>query len=416
MRDTSFSICKAIAIILVVLSHAGAPSWINHWIFQFHVPIFFICAGYFFNTKYLHEEGTFLAHRIKGLYVPFVKWSLVLLCLHNLLFPLGILSETYGNAAGGVLHPYSWHEFSQRLWSILFNMSGYDEFLGGTFWFFRALLVSSILFLVLFKLFQRLRIARSKSEVAWMIMGCSLLFALWQVLGGLRVTGLAQGGYREFMGLYLMSVGFIFKEQRSLIPLNYITALICLAVTVLGACFFPTSMGFRADFQQFAGFLLPSVAGFFFIYYLSTKIDLLKGGIIKRALVYIGDHTLYIFAFHLFAFKIVSAIKVAVYGLPWEQIGNHTVVNAYRDDYFCWLYLLAGVSVPLLVRHVYLRAAKTFDLSLKNCLRVGFKWFLLALIYLVRGVIVFCRAIHSGFKGFIQGMRDIIQASNPKDE
>ncbi len=416
MRDSSFSICKAIAIIFVVLSHAGAPGWINHWIFQFHVPIFFICAGYFFNTKYLNDERTFLAHRIKGLYIPFVKWSLVFLCLHNLFFPLGILSETYGNAAGGVLHPYSWHDFSQRLWSILFNMSGYDEFLGGTFWFFRALLVASILFLVLFKIFQHLRIARSKSEVAWIIMGCALIFAMWQVLGGLRVTGLAQGGYREFMGLYLMSVGFVFKEQREKFALNGLTALICLGITVLGAHYFPTSMGYKATFAQFAGFLLPSVAGFFFIYYISTLLNRMKIGFLKKGLVYIGDHTLYIFAFHLFAFKIVSAIKVITYGLPWQQVGSHTVVNAYPNDGFCWLYLIVGVSVPLLVRHTYLHAAKSFDLSLKNCLRISFKWFLLSIIYLIRGIRYLTRAICKGVRDFIKGMKDILQAANPKDE
>lgn len=415
MRDTSFSICKAIAIIFVVLSHAGAPAWINHWIFQFHVPIFFICAGYFFNVKYLDDEKTFIAHRVKGLYIPFVKWSLVLLCLHNLLYPLGILSETYGNAAGGVLHPYSWHDFSQRLWSILFNMSGYDEFLGGSFWFFRALLVSSLLFLILFKVFRYLRIARSDAEIAWLIMGCALIFALWQVLGGLRVTGLAQGGYRELMGLYLMSAGFIYKENRKRMPLNIITFLICLGVTALGARYFPSSMGYRADFSQFVSFLLPSVAGFFVIYYLSVLLDR-AGGFVKKGLAYIGDHTLYIFAFHLFAFKIVSAIKVWTYDLPWQQIGCHTVIHAYPNDGFCWLYLFVGVSVPLLVRHIYLHAASKFDLSLKNCARLAFKWLLLSLIFLARGIKWLVRTLYAGGKGFVKGIREIIQASNPKDE
>ena len=43
-------------------------------------------------------------------------------------------------------------------------------------------------------------------------------------------------------------------------------------------------------------------------------------------LVYIGDRTLYIFAFHLVAFKLVSALKVAFYGLPWQAVGGHPTV------------------------------------------------------------------------------------------
>ena len=48
-------------------------------------------------------------------------------------------------------HPYDWTTAMQNLWSIVFNMSGYDVFLAGAFWFFRALFLSSIAFLLLFK-------------------------------------------------------------------------------------------------------------------------------------------------------------------------------------------------------------------------------------------------------------------------
>ena len=155
MRDPKFSILKALAIMLVVLSHAGISGWLFNFVFIFHVPAFFLCAGYFFNTRYLTDERTFVMHRVKKLYVPFLKWSVVLLLLHNVFFWCGLLSEQFGNAQGGVTHPYSLHQMGQHLWSIVFNMSGYDQFLGGTFWFFRALLLASIGFLILFKLLRR---------------------------------------------------------------------------------------------------------------------------------------------------------------------------------------------------------------------------------------------------------------------
>ena len=147
-RDRTFSILKALAILLVVTAHAAAPTYVSRFAYMVSVPAFFVCAGYFFRPDYLERKSTFVVRRVRRLYFPFVKWSLLFLLLHNLLFPLGLLSETYGNAAGGVTHPYDWHTAMQNLWSIVFNMSGYDVFLAGAFWFFRALLLASIAFLV----------------------------------------------------------------------------------------------------------------------------------------------------------------------------------------------------------------------------------------------------------------------------
>ena len=151
-RNNVISICKGIAIILMVMGHAEPPTLISNFIYIFHMPLFFITAGYFFSRKYLDDPWSFCVKRFKGLYVPFLKWSLVFLVLHNLWFDLGILNEQYGNWTGGVTHPYTWRQFFQRLFMIVTSMSGYDEFMAGAFWFFRGLLVASILFLVIYKI------------------------------------------------------------------------------------------------------------------------------------------------------------------------------------------------------------------------------------------------------------------------
>ena len=144
-RDTTISIAKGIAIILMVIAHAEAPGWLCKFIFEFHMPLFFITAGYFFSTKYLHDEATFVKKRIKGLYIPFVKWAVFFLIIHNWMFDIGLLNEVYGNESGGVLHPWSWHQMQQNMWNIFTAMGGYDAFLCGAFWFFRGLFVASII-------------------------------------------------------------------------------------------------------------------------------------------------------------------------------------------------------------------------------------------------------------------------------
>ena len=48
------------------------------------------------------------------------------------------------------------------------------------------------------------------------------------------------------------------------------------------------------------------------------------------------------------AFKIVTAIKIAYYGLDWGQMGTHMVVHEHStDDAFFLLYTVVGVVVPL---------------------------------------------------------------------
>lgn len=415
MRDKAFTITKAIAIILVVLSHAGAPSWVNHFIYQFHVPVFFICAGYFFNLRYLDDTRTYVTHRIKGLYLPFLRWSLLFLLLHNLLFFIGLLSEQYGNPEGGVLHPYSWGEFSQRLWSITFNMSGYDEFLGGTFWFFRALLLSSLAFLVLFKLIRHLRPAESEEHVAGIILGIAILLGLWQTGGELRITGVAQSGYREITGVALMSIGFLIHRYRETIPWRWYVGIGGAALCALGAWAYPVSMGWKGTPGSFLMLLPMSVAGFSAIYYLSQKVEQM-GGIIARGLCYIGDRTLYVFAFHLAAFKLVSIIKVAVYGLPWEAVGGHTVVNFHRDDAFWVFYLLVGVSVPLAWQAGYRRLATRYDFSLPGCLRGLLKFSIVIIRLTVIGIKCFGVWLWKTIRGSVAAAKEIINASNPKDE
>ena len=116
---------------MMCVGHTECYWLIINFIYLFHMPLFFIAAGYFFSKKYEQDPWLFCKKRFKGLYVPFVKWSLLFLVLHNLMFKIGILNEQYGNWENGVTHPYSLHDFCQRLVHIVFSMGGYDEFLAG---------------------------------------------------------------------------------------------------------------------------------------------------------------------------------------------------------------------------------------------------------------------------------------------
>lgn len=416
MRETKFSILKAIAIICVVLSHAGISGWLFNFVFIFHVPIFFICAGYFFNTKYLTDERTYIVHRFKGLYLPFVRWSLFFLLIHNVLFPLGILSETYGNAGGGVTHPYTWQQFSQHAWSIVSNMSGYDQFLCGAFWFFRALLLASIGFLLMFKLLNRSAQLRDYKHTAWGVLFITLLLITWKTTTHLNLTGVAQGGYRELMGMAFMTAGFLLKQYEVCDKLNWKTALTSGTILLLASCFFPSSMVWNPNFTQFISLPLPAIVAFVMFTYISAWIDR-HPGLIKRTFAYIGEHTLYIFAFHLVAFKVVSALKVWFYDLPWEAVGGHPVVITPANNWI-WviLYLAAGVILPLFWLKSYRKFAPKIDLNQTLVIHYVIFGSKFLLRYLVIGLHLLFVILKNLFKALKKGIKDILAASSTKDE
>ena len=361
-RDTTISIAKGIAIILMVIAHAEAPGWLCKFIFEFHMPLFFITAGYFFSTKYLHDEATFVKKRIKGLYIPFVKWAVFFLIIHNWMFDIGLLNEVYGNESGGVLHPWSWHQMQQNLWNIFTAMGGYDAFLCGAFWFFRGLFVASILYLIIYKVLDTIisrtprisRIPRISSSIPYLICLIMLLLCGWKTCEGLKVINLVQGGYRDMMGCFFFGIGFIFRQfaerYRNLISHYYTSVWITIIfaiVVFLFSKYLTANMNWRSSFQQFLSLPLPAILGFLMTYNISGWIDIYDNRF-KQSLVYIGDHTLNIFIFHIVSYKVVSLIKIWYYGLDIRQIGCHMVIHDYsQQDYFWILYTIAGVGLPI---------------------------------------------------------------------
>ena len=354
-RDTTISIAKGIAIILMVIAHAEAPGWLCKFIFEFHMPLFFITAGFFFSTKYLHDEATFVKKRIKGLYVPFVKWAVFFLIIHNWMFDIGILNEVYGNEQGGVLHPWSAHQIQQNLWNIFTAMAGYDAFLCGAFWFFRVVFVASILYLIIYKVVDYALPQRGEKTTPYLICLIMLLLCGWKTWEGLKVINLVQGGYRDMMGCFFFGIGFIFRQYA--VGYRQITSRHSIAIPVtilfgvivwLFSKYLTANMNWRSTFQQFLSLPVPAILGFLMTYNISRWIDTCKGWG-KRFLVYTGDHTLNIFIFHIISYKVVSLIKIWYYGLDIRQIGCHMVIHDYsQQDYFWILYTIAGVGIPLL--------------------------------------------------------------------
>lgn len=350
------------------MGHAGCPGPVSAFLYEFHMPLFFITAGYFFSLKYLDDEASFIKKRIKGLYLPFLKWSAFFLIIHNWMFDLGILNELYGNADGGVTHPYSWHQTQQNLWTMVTAMGGYDQFLNGAFWFFRGLFVASILYLIMFKALDITanRIGKkSWRNIVIPVLVCALALCLgaWKTGEGLRVINMIQGGYREIMGTFFFGCGFIFRQLQSWYKANLMQTAVFAAVTLVFSRYASSGMAWNSTFEQFLKLPVPAVCGFLMTYNISTWLNRHEGWA-KRFLVFCGDNTLSVLVFHIISFKVISLLKIWYYGLDIKQIGCHMVIHEHAStDCFWILYTIAGVGIPLAWTY-YARIISSYTRSL----------------------------------------------------
>lgn len=348
-RNDSIDIAKGFAIILVVLGHAGMPGVLNRSIYLFHMPLFFITAGYFFSPSVVQDPWSFIVKRFKGLYLPFVKWSIFLLLIHNLLFDVGILNEVYGNWAGGVTHPYTTHQFCQRFISIVFSMAGYDEFLGGAFWFFRGLLVASIAFLIAYILIDKITFLRQRPVlIAVAVCLSALMLGVWRQAEGWSIKTLTQGGYRDIMGTFFFGIGFLYRQYENRIGHSLWLSLLGFGI-VLGAAFLGCGgMNISPRVRDVFSLALTGFAGWIMTYNISYYLNKRwhKSWLWSARL---GQLSLYIFIWHVSAFKAVSLIKIWWYGLDIRQIGCHMVIHEHAAEDIFWLfYTVAGVCLPVI--------------------------------------------------------------------
>lgn len=344
-RNTVISICKGIAIILMVAGHAEAPELITNFIYTFHMPLFFMAAGYFFSRKYLDDPWQFISKRIKGLYFPFVKWSLLFLLLHNVWFHFGILNEEFGNWTGGVTHPYTLKAAATRFMLILTSMSGYDEFMAGAFWFFRGLLVASVVFLLLYR-FTDSRLRLSPTASVAIICAAMIAVTALRIHFGIKLI-YPNGGWRETWGIFFFGAGTLFRTYEQRVPRNAAVTALCFCLICAAAVMHFSGMNNGGKMQDILTLPLTGICGFVMTYNIASAIDSRETAV-RRLLIFIGDNTLYIFIFHIISFKAVSLLKIWWYDLPFAQIGCHMVIHHNHTDIFWVLYTIAGVAIPLL--------------------------------------------------------------------
>lgn len=324
-HDISISVVKGLLITLMVVGHSGAPEKLTKFIYTFHMPCFFFISGLLFNDKYLNDVKSFITRKIKGLYVPFVKWSLIFLLLHNVFEALNLYSTHY-----------TIHDFKIKIFKI-FTLTGSEQLLGG-FWFLKELLYASIITILFIKLITYLGAKLNRTSL---LLSC-IFFVAIAYLASIAPFKIPTISSKTLLATAYFIAGYTFKEMNLNVKKPLSIGILGYVVVIIVSLFFKADIDAKGP-AIFTYFFI-SIIGSISTIYLSKHIC----GKTTHIMDFIGKNTLNILIFHFISFKIVSLGFIMAKGNPFERLSEFPVLT--QSNNFIWiLYTIMGVIVPLLI-------------------------------------------------------------------
>ena len=215
-------------------------------------------------------------------------------------------------------------------------MTGVDDLLGA-YWFLKSLFWASIISFCTF--------AVLKNE--W-IAAIFLLFLTCYASYFDFVLPLIQVGETEFYGALFISLGRLFK-RKYLSFMNSPWLLLGLPILFIVAYFKPVWGMTDVSYISIIPKTVIALIGICFCFYVAKILP----SSIKHWLAYVGDNTMPIVTFHFLSFKLVSLIIVLFNGLSVVHLSEFPVMAGYSASGWWVIYLLVGVSLPLLANWGY---------------------------------------------------------------
>lgn len=334
-RDNSVTIAKALAIMLMVLQHSGCPVWLNHYVRIFIMPLFFFMSGYCFKTAYLDDFKSFMKRRIKGIYWPIFKWSIVFVLLHNIFYFFNI----YNGQFGAITKIYNLSDYFYKLIQNVVLIKNFEPLLGG-YWFMNSLLWGSLFFFVVLKLLKNV-------FVGGVIL---LLLTFFAALFHLK-TPYFDISAREFMAAFFIMCGHAFAKYKIRTDISWFFLCVLGIIVGIGSWILAASM-LHFNHLTLVPYVFSALCGVYMTFCIAKKIQRCDGFFI-RLITYGGNHTLDILTWHFLSFKIVSLLIIVLYGLEMAKLAELPVIREYAIEGWWILFTIVGTLVPLLGRYLY---------------------------------------------------------------
>lgn len=357
-ENREFRILSAIGIILVTAGHLAYNLFDIGGLFpyySFHVFIFLFVSGYFYKAEAEEHIISYIWGKCVTLLLPYYVWNLI----------YGILAAVLHRAGFTIGQELSLYTL------VLAPFDGGHQFM----YQFPAWFVPALFLIEAVNVCMRKVLTLLKLNHEWLIFaGCLILgmLTVWLAIGG-HVWGLYQIPGRVLFMLPGFQMGRIYKEKLE----KYDTLsdglyfLIVMGIQIL-ITVFSGGLAFSAVWvSSFAnGPAVPYLTVITGIAFWLRIARILKDiPYFSGKLVYIGRNTYAIMMHHIFAFFLVKAVFYALYVLT-PLCREFDVSLFFSEINFVylpggseagkWIYLFAGIGIPLLIAGLQRKAGWAF--------------------------------------------------------
>lgn len=322
-RIEALDFLKGLAMIMVVIGHTHCPGYLYDMFYLVHVPIFFIVSGCTSRSDEAYNSidkvKSFIIKRIKTLYIPYLKYALTIVILHNVFFQINLYEHSY------TAEEY----FYQILRTLAFSIGTTEPFLG-QLWFIKTLFLAEIYYAILVYISFRCKI--NKWIILFPLLFVSILFP--KEFPHFMQTNL----FWPFKAIFLYLTGrTLIKKQITEIKLNPLIYL-CIFILWISSPLFATT-----SFHECSGIL--SIAMICF----SIGVSLLLIQVcrilknyknIHLSILKIGSRTMPIYCLHVLVFALLHKGYLSIF--------TSDPKSSY-DSIHWSIYAIMGICIPLML-------------------------------------------------------------------
>ena len=329
-RDYTIDGVKALGLVFMVLGHCGFPG--THFIYLFHMPIFFIASGYLFSDNRvttIKGIASYFKRKLTSLWLPYVKWNVLFIFLNN------IFVESH-------LYPGNCLTINEMVIGILkvFCFKGGSLF-ASAFWFVRTLFFVELIFATFVFVCSKLKYLKDILIITSAVLAMvSLTIAYILSIKKISLFDLAS----VFIGTFLFILGYLIKKLNLI---TYSSGKVCVISFLVLLVLSPNGRVLLNE-NQFTNpmyIFLTSISGWYLLHGICNRLINKKS--IRLIFQTITKNSLTIMALHFLFFKIVILFQIKLWKLPMEKLSVFPVLDGTNGWWIA--YAVLGICGPPLI-------------------------------------------------------------------
>lgn len=331
-RNISIDFIKGISILLMVVAHSCPPILFRDMIYLFHIGLFYYASGWLFKEDYLQSPLLFAKRKLKGLYIPYVKWGVLYFFLVNIVSFLlyDKINQDLGSLADILLF--------RRVHLLISPL-----------WFLKSLFISEVVFFCILYLF--------KNKIAILLLVFLFIYTVGWYCSNKSIK-LPMGINRELVTMFVLFLGYFCNKHKcnDLVKHNSkVDALLllgCLVILLVGTFLEIKIDTMSCTFSYWLIYPFYTIIGVEFLLCVNSLLSRIvnnQTNLLYKLIYLLSKSSLSILALHFTCFMLLS-IVLKYCGVNQElNLSNGFV---YSSKYW-WLYSIVGVLCPLAIVQIY---------------------------------------------------------------